>query len=201
MLTKRYLAEKRQEQYRIQRLISSFMSQLGNGKCVVLVISDEYLKSENCMFELLEVVSHGDFYNRVFPIILESARFYRPIDRIEYIRYWETMADDLNASMSTMASQANLQGIRESLDSKTLYRASIAELTLLLSDMNNFSVDTHLSNSFKDISELVESVFPKIDHETNYESLPYFILANYYDGYSVDADSVPVILEVLLAPN
>ena len=41
--------------------IKEFMETIGKGKAVILVISEKYLKSENCMFELLQVAKHGDF--------------------------------------------------------------------------------------------------------------------------------------------
>ena len=37
------------------------MQQIGQGKCVIAVISDSYLKSENCMFELVEIAKNGIF--------------------------------------------------------------------------------------------------------------------------------------------
>src|SRR5512139_972145 len=51
-------------------MIKEFMERIGQGKCVIAVISDKYLKSPNCMFELLHVVENGNFYDRIFPIIL-----------------------------------------------------------------------------------------------------------------------------------
>jgi internalin A len=32
--------------------ISAFMERIGQGNCVIVVISDKYLRSPNCMFEL-----------------------------------------------------------------------------------------------------------------------------------------------------
>ena len=32
--------------------IKAFMEQIGRGRCVIVVISEIYLKSRNCMFEL-----------------------------------------------------------------------------------------------------------------------------------------------------
>jgi TIR domain-containing protein len=44
--------------------IRGFMRQLGAGKCVIVVLSDGYLKSENCMFELLEIEKNRDIRQR-----------------------------------------------------------------------------------------------------------------------------------------
>jgi hypothetical protein len=70
-----------------------FMQRLSRGKCVILIISDQYLKSENCMYELVEIAKHGEFYDRIFPIILPDAKIYKFTERMEYIRYWQ---DEIN---------------------------------------------------------------------------------------------------------
>ena len=62
--------------------IKLFMENLGRGKCVIVIISKAYLESENCMFELLQIAKHGEFYDRIFPIVLSDAKIYKPIDRI-----------------------------------------------------------------------------------------------------------------------
>lgn len=46
-----------------------FMQRMEKGKCVIVVISDRYLKSPNCMYELVQIVNNGEFDNRIFPMI------------------------------------------------------------------------------------------------------------------------------------
>ena len=91
--------------------IREFMAHIGRGKCVLLILSEEYLRSENCLFELLEVAKHGDFADGVFPVVLESARIYKPLDRIRYVRYWEKQITDLDEELKTV-SAANMHGFR-----------------------------------------------------------------------------------------
>src|ERR1044071_377523 len=56
--------------------ISAFMERIGQGNCVIVVISDKYLRSPNCMFELLEIAQEKQFHDRVFPIALSDANIY-----------------------------------------------------------------------------------------------------------------------------
>src|ERR1041384_1136109 len=51
--------------------IKEFMERIGHGDCVIVVISDKYLRSPNCMFELVEISDNKQFKGRVFPIILD----------------------------------------------------------------------------------------------------------------------------------
>ncbi|WP_446375806.1 toll/interleukin-1 receptor domain-containing protein [Coleofasciculus sp. E2-BRE-01] len=51
-------------------MIKEFMQRIEKGKCLIVVISDRYLKSPNCMYELVQIVNNGEFDNRIFPIVL-----------------------------------------------------------------------------------------------------------------------------------
>ncbi|CAN5403622.1 hypothetical protein BH11BAC3_BH11BAC3_07730 [soil metagenome] len=69
-------------------LISAFMQRMGEGKAIVVVISDEYLKSPYCMFELMEICQNPDFRKYIFPVVLDDAKIFEPIPRMMYINYW-----------------------------------------------------------------------------------------------------------------
>jgi hypothetical protein len=69
--------------------ISDFMRELGRGACVVVLISDAYLKSPFCMFELLEIDRHQEFRERICPIILPDARLHTLVDRYTYVKHWK----------------------------------------------------------------------------------------------------------------
>ncbi len=69
--------------------IEEFEKRIGRGECVILVISDEYLRSKHCMYELIEIDNNQNIRKRIFPIILEDAKIFDAMDRIEYITYWE----------------------------------------------------------------------------------------------------------------
>ena len=71
-------------------MITEFMQRIGKGQAVVVVISDKYLKSPYCMFELFEIYRNLDFKNRIFPIILSDANIIDPIARSVYYDYWRS---------------------------------------------------------------------------------------------------------------
>ena len=96
-------------------LIQEFMKELGKSKCIIVIISDKYLKSENCMFELTEIAGNGSFYDRIFPIILKDAKIFKPIERIEYVKYWEKRIQELDVAIKSVSS-VYLNGFREEID-------------------------------------------------------------------------------------
>ena len=88
-------------------MIRDFMQQIGRGHAVIIVISDKYLKSPNCMFELVEIAKNKDIYDRIFPIVLGDSDIYNPVNRIKYIKYWEDKLKELDEAMKSVSS-ANL---------------------------------------------------------------------------------------------
>ncbi|RAM50807.1 MAG: hypothetical protein C6Y22_14980 [Hapalosiphonaceae cyanobacterium JJU2] len=133
-----------------------FMQRLSRGECVILIISDQYLKSENCMYELVEIAKYGEFYDRIFPIVLEDANIYNDSARITYIEYWEQKTQELDQKIKNLNSRANLQGFHEALDLYTEIRNTFAELTNLLKDMNALKLDDHLQSNFETLLKAVE---------------------------------------------
>jgi GTPase SAR1 family protein len=140
-------------------LIKAFMEKIGRGKCVIAVISDKYLKSPNCMFELVQIAKNGEFYHRIFPIVLADAQIYKPIERIKYIKHWEDEIEQLEEAIKSV-SPANLQGLREEIDQYTEIRKTIAELTNLLKDMNTLTPDIHSDSEFE---ELLQAIANRLD--------------------------------------
>ncbi|WP_375329448.1 HEAT repeat domain-containing protein [Microcystis sp. BLCC-F210] len=136
--------------------IKNFMRQIGRGKCVVAVISDRYLKSENCMFELVEIARNGDFYQRIFPIILPDARIYNDFERIDYLKYWE----DEKAKLQAKYKQLDLVNTNSIMATLNLYdeiRGNIDNLTNILKDMNTLNIDLHRQSEFADMIKAVET--------------------------------------------
>ncbi|MDD2815739.1 MAG: toll/interleukin-1 receptor domain-containing protein [Thiotrichaceae bacterium] len=135
--------------------IKEFMQRIGRGRYVVVVISDKYLKSDNCMFELLEIAQNGDFYDRIFPIVLADADIYKPVKRLAYVKHWENEIQALNEAMKEV-SAANLQGFRDEIDLYTKIRERIASLTDVLKNMNTLTPEMHEASGFEKLYQAIE---------------------------------------------
>ncbi|MDY7048301.1 MAG: HEAT repeat domain-containing protein [Microcystis panniformis WG22] len=136
--------------------IKNFMRQIGQGKCVVVVISDRYLKSENCMFELVEIARNGDFYQRIFPIILPDARIHKDFERIDYLKYWEDEKAKLQAKYKEI-DLVNTNSIMATLNLYDEIRSNIDNLTNILKDMNTLNIDLHRQSEFAAMIKAVET--------------------------------------------
>ena len=135
--------------------IRQFMTRIGEGGCVILVISDKYLRSKNCMFELIQISENERFNDRVFPVVLSDADIYDAVKRIEYIKYWETKKKELDIAMKSVSSE-HLQGIRDEIDLFDTIRDEIANLTDTLQNMNTLTPDLLRDADFQQLYDAIQ---------------------------------------------
>lgn len=88
--------------------IRDFMDRLGESNYVIIVISSSYLKSDNCMYELLMIYKNNDFEKRIFPIILKGSGIYNSIDIINHVSYWTDKVDEFEKKLISYLENFNL---------------------------------------------------------------------------------------------
>lgn len=82
----------------IWKSIREFMEGIRRQDYAVLIISDSYLKSKNCMFEVTEIMKEREYTDRIFPAVVETG-IYAPLVRARYINYWQQECDQLAAAV------------------------------------------------------------------------------------------------------
>jgi hypothetical protein len=136
--------------------IKAFERRIGQGQCIVLVISDKYLRSEHCMYELMEVDKNQNLRDRIFPIVLADAQIYKAFDRVNYIGYWDEQIDQLNKAIKAVGVVTDMSGVTAELEKYRDIRASFDHLTDLLSDMNALTPEIHTAHGFSTLIGAVE---------------------------------------------
>ena len=137
-------------QVRYKDSIRDFMRRIGRGKCVVVLISEKYLKSENCMYEMVEIAKAHAFRERIFPIVLADANFYRAIERVSYVSHWEDEIQKLDAALKRVRGD-NLTKLQEDLNTYAEIRRLFVGITDTLRDMNALTPDQHPGSSFDEL--------------------------------------------------
>lgn len=135
--------------------IQEFEQRLGRGGCILLVISDKYLRSEHCMYELVEIAANKEFSKRVFPVVLNDAQIYDAAQRMIYIQFWQEKISRLDEAMRKLPNMTGLPGIAADLDKYGRIRANFDNLTKLLSDMNTLTPETHATEGFETLINAV----------------------------------------------
>lgn len=128
-------------------LIKEFMERLGRGRFIILIIGEAYLKSENCMYELLQIGKSENIYDCIFPIVLPSAKIYKTKDRLKYIHYWENELNELE-DIIKKGRLTNLQGVFEELNIYSEIRRNIDSLTSILKNINSISIKHESKNDY-----------------------------------------------------
>lgn len=115
--------------------IKKFMKQIRQQDYVVLLISDEYLKSGNCMYEVTELIKDENYKDKIFPVVIETS-IYDPSKRVEYVKYWEDQKQKLENVLSTV-STVNRGSETETLRQYAEIALNIGSFLKDVADMNN----------------------------------------------------------------
>lgn len=147
--------------------IREFEERLGKGDFIILIISDKYLKSKNCMYEMLKIKEKGDVYNRIFPIILKDAKIYNSLDIIDYVKYWEGQITGLNEKLNSIRPEYT-DSIRMDIDIYSKIREIISEIAVILREMFTSSVDSLVNSKF---SKLINAIKEQYRADMNIDSI------------------------------
>lgn len=119
--------------------IRMYMQSVTNMNYMIIIISDAYLKSVNCMYEVLEIMRDRKYRDKIFPAVVYS-EIYSPFIRIKYIKYWEDEFIKLQNSLKEIQIQ-NLGNLNEDLKRIQDISSNIAEFLDVVSDMNNPNIE------------------------------------------------------------
>ena len=115
--------------------IREFMKSIRNQDYVVLIISDYYLKSKNCMFEVTEIMKEQAYKDRIFPAVVEHG-IYDPLIRAKYIKYWQEECNKLEAAIKGL-DLANVTELTADLKYYKSIASSMGEFLSIVADKNN----------------------------------------------------------------
>jgi internalin A len=90
------------EQIKTGDRISVFMDRLARADLVVAIVSDKYLRSPYCMYEIYRIWQKwqgdlDDLSRHVVPILLPEVKVDEFSDRVPYLEYWTEQAESLEA--------------------------------------------------------------------------------------------------------
>lgn len=142
-----------------------FMNGIEDHDYVICIVSDRYLKSVACMYEVGETVKSHHFKDKLLHIVLKSddAKYYSdpndliPADvfsylgRLAYTTYWKVKYDELKKEIENIGDyKATREGV-QMLSQIGHIRDDIQVFTEYLSDYNAKTFEELKNNEFADI--------------------------------------------------
>lgn len=115
--------------------IRKYMQTIRDMDYAVLIITNNYLKSFNCMYEVLEVMKEKNYENKIFPVVIETS-IYSPSGKISYIKYWEDKYNELKNQINKIE-VVNAGNIIDDLKKTQNVCSSMSEFLSKVADMNN----------------------------------------------------------------
>ena len=112
-----------------------FMDTLKDQDFAVLVVSDAYLKSYACLYEVLQAMKNPDWKQRVLIALMPDARPYLDEERIRYIRYWKDQYEEISQKLEEVPREAS-PGLWEKRDRIQKIAESIDILLAFIADAN-----------------------------------------------------------------
>ena len=136
--------------------IGAFMQRLGQSSYVILVISDSYLKSRNCMYEALELLKNEDFNDRIFPIVLpDAAKIYDAVASVEYLNYWNHKIEELNETLKSLPSMGHAGRVYEEINQSERIRSAIDDFIYRIQNMNTLTIEKHRAENYQSIFDAI----------------------------------------------
>lgn len=107
--------------------LTQFMKGIRKQDFAVLLISDEYLKSINCMYEISQLVKDEGWQDKVMSIVFENANVYDIYGQEEYTNYWTLKLEELE----------NRHSQTPYIEKVTQIRASVAPFLETIRNLKN----------------------------------------------------------------
>jgi len=116
--------------------IKEFMKQIRFNDYVILIISSDYLKSVNCMYEIAELTKDDNYKARILPIVKKDTGIFNQFGRNSYIIYWQDAYKELYDD-SDMLEPLNRSGIISEL---LRYERIMRDLPVFLQNISDMKM-------------------------------------------------------------
>lgn len=143
-----------------------FMQTIEAHDFVIMIVSDHYLKSRNCMFEVLEVIKDSQFQKKLAFIVLSdgdiqyyqdqtlpsiAAKVYSLEGQTTYSLYWAKVEKELQEQIEALGDPT--RAIHQIKEKRIVQRIllDLPEFMEFIKDAKGIPLSEHVDSGFKDI--------------------------------------------------
>lgn len=116
--------------------LSDFMKSIRKQDFAVLVISEPYLKSSACLFEVMQLMKDEEWSEKAMYVVLRDANIYNPLGRAKYISYWTEHCTELENTIAPLPASATSE-LNLDLRKAVTIRDNIGEFLTKVADTSN----------------------------------------------------------------
>ena len=135
--------------------IKEFMRRVREEDFVIMVISDAFLRSSNCMFEVMEMLDSERFQERLLPIHLDGADIFTAKGRLTYIKFWDHELKEANETYRELTDISRTNTIMEELNHFRNIRSNIDRFFEVVADMNIWPLEKLQAQQYLPIINLI----------------------------------------------
>lgn len=155
-----------------------FMNSIGKHDFALSIVSDNYLKSTACMYEVGEILKNADYANKLLFIVLNDddreyypstytgnirANIYNAMGRAEYIYYWQNQYKELKQKIDLIDDyEAKKELIADLSIIKKIMDFDISPFMSYLSDANGKTFSGLKNGGFNEIISLIYPGFNNV---------------------------------------
>lgn len=146
-----------------------FMQSVRNHDYVIMLISDSYIKSLNCMYEVLETLKDTNYGKKILFIVLgeEDRKFYKSEPEYvaaevydtgaqgKYMIYWNKKMEQLYDVAEKVGDPLDAQPQYDEIRKITKIKLELPEFFRYLKDMRGLPFQEHLNTDFKQLRDIL----------------------------------------------
>ncbi|SQJ00851.1 Uncharacterised protein [Fusobacterium ulcerans] len=123
--------------------LEEFMKQIREHDFALLLISHDYLLSENCMYELLQVLKEKEYQKKILPLILID-NFFDSTLKISYIKKWVEKINQLEQEIKNMVENGMSAHISEESKKLKKYKSIENEIGEIITNLQKCKMITFI---------------------------------------------------------
>jgi len=131
--------------------VKEFMQRVKYSDFVIVLLSESFLYSSNCMFEMLELFKIPDAKSRVLPITVGKLNIFDTKERLSYYDYWDGKITETEQNLIKYKST----DLSNELKHYKKVRNELPELLEIISDMFIISVEAIINEDFKQLMKVI----------------------------------------------
>jgi predicted HTH transcriptional regulator len=148
--------------------LEKYMQSIKYHDYVISIVSDGYLKSIACMYEVTELMRDRDYYDKLIFIILseKDIKFYDnketkikadiySSNRFDYITYWENEKIKIDAKVAKLKNPALMLELTEESKQLEIISLHVGEFIKKLKDGLGEPFQSMISSDFKEIISII----------------------------------------------